>query len=202
MSGGATGFVVAGGLSRRMGRDKARLPWGSATLLAHACARLGRVCEAVRLLTGETARYQDAGWPTDLDALPGCGPLAGVLAGMERLDAGRAGLFLALDMPFVTSELLAFLLELGEGWDAVVPRTESGPEPLCALYRASCAAPARVRLTAGERHMTCFWPDVRVRHVGPEQLRAFGDPARLFANLNTPDDYARDASPAPSRAAR
>ncbi len=185
-----------------MGRDKALLPWGAVTLLEHACARLRAVCDDVRLLTGGEARYLDASWPVVLDAWPDAGPLAGVLAGVECLQVGQPGLFLAVDAPFVTHALLAFLLEAGEGWDAVVPLTETGPQPLCALYRAACAAPIRARLAAGERRMTCFWPDVRVRRVGAEDLSRFGDPARLFANLNTPDDYARGARPTSTRAAR
>jgi hypothetical protein len=48
--------------------------------------------------------------------------------------------------------------------------------------------------------MTCFWPDVRVREVGPDELARFGDPEALFRNLNTAADYSaargRNAPPA------
>lgn len=192
-AGVTTGYVVAGGRSSRMGSDKARLPWGGTTLIEHACARLRGACGEVRLLTGATPRYAELGLPIDLDALLDAGPLAGVLAGLERLAPDEVGLFLALDLPHVPSGLLTFLVEACAGWDAVVPVTPRGPEPLCASYRASCAASMRARLQAGERRMTCFWPDVRVCQVGPEALISFGDPARLFTNLNTPEEYARDA---------
>jgi molybdopterin-guanine dinucleotide biosynthesis protein A len=187
------GFVVAGGRSRRMGRDKALLPWRSGTLLDHAVTRLRAACDEVVLLTGDATRYAELGLPVVHDAWPDAGPLGGLLAGLERLGPTRAGLFLAVDVPHAGVDLLSFLAEAGEGWDAAVPVLEAGPEPLCALYRGSCAPAVRARLAAGERRLTCFWPDVRVRRVGPEELRRFGPPEVVFANLNTPADLERGA---------
>ncbi len=178
-----------------MGRDKALLPWGDATLLDHAVARLRQVCDEVRLLTGGTARYLDRGLAIDLDARPDAGALGGLLAGLEVLGPARAGLFLAVDVPHASVDLLACLRDSGADADAVVPVPPAGPEPLCAFYRGTCADAVRARLDAGERRLTCFWPDVRVRPLGPEELARFGDPLRLFANLNTPDDWARDCEP-------
>ncbi len=77
--------------------------------------------------------------------------------------------------------------------DAVVPVTAGGPEPLCALYRPPCLPAVRARLAAGELRMTSFWPDVRVRTLEGAALAAFGDPRRLFHNVNVPADY-RDAA--------
>ena len=63
------GFVVAGGQSRRMGRDKALLPWNGGTLLDHAVTRLRAVCRDVRVLSGADRRYADRGLPVDVDAI-------------------------------------------------------------------------------------------------------------------------------------
>jgi molybdopterin-guanine dinucleotide biosynthesis protein A len=73
--------------------------------------------------------------------------------------------------------------------DAVVPVSPGGPEPLCALYRPRCRGAVRARLAAGDRRMTSFWPEVRVRTVEGQALAAFGDPQRLFHNVNSPEDY-------------
>jgi molybdopterin-guanine dinucleotide biosynthesis protein A len=185
----AIGFAVAGGRSLRMGRDKALLPWGSTTLLDHALSRLAQVCGEVRILSGAETRYADRGVPVDVDGVPDAGPLAGLLAGLQRLDA-EPGLLLAVDMPFASVPLLRGLLERAEGFDAVVPVTADGAHPLCAVYRRSCLEAVRSRLASGERRMTCFWPDVRVLEVRETELGAFGDPARLLQNVNTEDDYA------------
>ena len=187
--GAALGFAVAGGQSERMGRDKALLPWRDTTLLDHALRRLREVCGDARILCGPQDRYREHG-ETLVDAVEGAGPLSGVCAALGRLPAGALGLFLAVDLPHVTPALLSRLVLLAPGFDAVVPMTGRGPEPLCAVYGQGCLGPILRRLDEGERKMTCFWPDVRVRVVGETELAEFGEPARLFRNINTPADLA------------
>jgi len=182
------GFVVAGGLSTRMGRDKALLPWQGSTLLDHAIARLAAVCGDVRILCGPRRRYEDRGRPLVLDAIPDGGPLAGIAAGLDSA-GDSAGLYLGVDLPFVSVALLLALAALDADADAVVPVTTEGPEPLCAVYRPGCRGAVRARLAAGDRRMTSFWPDVRVRTLEGNALAAFGDPRRIFHNVNAPADY-------------
>ena len=181
------GFVVAGGESQRMGRDKALLPWGGKDLLDHALARLRAVAGDVRILCGAERRYLERGLPVEPDVTSGAGPLGGILTGLAAAP-GRPGLFLAVDLPQVPVALLAHLVERAEGWDAVVPVSPRGPEPLCAVYGPGCREPIRRRVAAGDFKMTAFWPEVRVLHLDPDELASFGDPAFLFRNLNTPGD--------------
>jgi molybdopterin-guanine dinucleotide biosynthesis protein A len=183
------GFVVAGGESRRMGRDKAVLPWGGQTLLEHAIERLHRVTDDVRVLCGPMARYESYGVPVVPDAVADQGALGGVLSGLLALDR-PLGLFLAVDLPAVPPALLDALVARAPGFDAVVPVWRDGPEPLCAVYSVACLEPIRRRLAAGEAKMTSFWPDARVLEWGPAEIGRFGEPAELFANLNRPEDYA------------
>jgi molybdopterin-guanine dinucleotide biosynthesis protein A len=173
-----------------MGRDKALLPWGSSTLLDHALDRLGQVVSDVRILAGAQPRYGDRGRPVLTDAVSGAGALGGIYTGLLDLHRGR-GLFLGVDLPFVPPSLLARLLELASNHDAVVPLSPSGFEPLCAVYAPACREPIRLCLEAGRLKMTAFWPQVRVREVGPSELGAFGDPGLMFRNLNSPEDYER-----------
>ena len=184
------GFAVAGGRSRRMGQDKALLPWGDSDLLGHALARLSGVVDEVGILPGTEHRYPDRGVVEHLDTAPDQGPLAGLLAALEGA-SGRAVLLLGVDLPLVPSRLVERLVALNGSADAVVPVSPRGPEPLCALYGATCLEPVRRRVAAGDLTMTAFWPDVRVREVGPEELAVFGDPGELFLNVNAPEDYDR-----------
>jgi molybdopterin-guanine dinucleotide biosynthesis protein A len=186
---GPVGFVVAGGASRRMGRDKALLPWEGATLLDHALARLRQVCGEVKILCGPQARYAERGVALVVDEVPDAGALGGVLSGLRTLESNVVGVFLAVDLPSVPVPLLEHLVQLGPGFDAVVPISPRGPEPLCAVYRESCLAAVERRIAAGQPKMTSFWPDVRVREVPTAELAAFGDPATLFRNVNSPADY-------------
>src|SRR5438128_3541914 len=174
--GEVTGFAVAGGRSQRMGSDKALLPWAGTTLLAHTLARLRAVCAEVGILSGAQIRYGDQGVPVHADVVREAGPLGGVHAGLLNLRA-PLGLFLAVDTPLIPPALLGALVAAAAGFDAVVPVVGGWPEPLCAVYRGTCLEPVQRRLEAGERKMTCFWPDVRVRTMAEDQLAIFGDPA-------------------------
>jgi molybdenum cofactor guanylyltransferase len=185
------GFAVAGGHSRRMGgRDKALLPWGESTLLDHTLDRLRAVCTEVRILSGSTPRYLDRGVTVVLDHVREIGPLGGIEAALASPGA-TAGLFLAVDMPFVTVDVLGRLVELADEADAVVPVLAGGAQPLCAVYKASCLPAIRACLKAADYRMTGFWPQVQVRQVGDEELAPLGSPAALFDNVNTPGDYDR-----------
>jgi molybdopterin-guanine dinucleotide biosynthesis protein A len=184
----AVGFVVAGGRSVRMGQDKALLPWAGGTLLDHAIGLLRDVTPDVRILCGADERYHDRRVPLVVDGTADAGPLAGLDAALQAAE-GRRILVLGVDLPFVTSPLLEFLGRSLADWDAVVPVVGSRPQPLCAAYGPPCAGPVRARLAAGERRMTTFWPDVRVREVPESELDAFGAPGTLFRNLNTPEDF-------------
>ena len=200
MSEGVVGLALAGGESRRMGRDKALLPWAGGDLLAHTLARLRAVVSEVRIVSGPDARHGERGVPVDTDA--GTGALAGVLAGLGAA-RGRAGLVLAVDLPLVPNTLLARLLDRADGVDAVVPISPRGAEPLCALYGPACLEPIRRRTELGDLRMTSFWPDVRVRLLEPGELADLGNLELLFLNVNTPPDFERArAASTPTRMLR
>jgi molybdenum cofactor guanylyltransferase len=172
-----------------MGRDKALLPWRESTLLDHAVARLGNVCAEVRILCGPEPRYLDRGLPVATDVVSDAGPLGGIHAGLSVV-SGNPALFLAVDLPLVSEALLKALMAAFEGYDAVVPHHAGGYEPLCAVYGPGSLEPIRSRLEAGERKVTSFWSDVRVRVFEEREIVPFGDPATLFRNVNAPPDYA------------
>jgi molybdopterin-guanine dinucleotide biosynthesis protein A len=179
-----------------MGRDKALLPWGEGTLLDHAVARLSAVCPDTRVLCGAAPRYEGHGAPVVPDRVPGAGPLGGLQAALTVLAGtpGGCALLLGVDMPFVTEDVLRALLAWSEGHDAAVPVLEDGPQPLCAVYGVSCGPAVEERLLRGDLRMTGFWDAVRVRRVTSAELRALGNPAHLFQNLNHPAEY-EDARP-------
>jgi molybdopterin-guanine dinucleotide biosynthesis protein A len=185
------GFAVAGGRSRRMGRDKALLPWGDTDLLGHTLARLREVTPDVRILCGPELRYADRGVPVDVDLIDDAGAIGGVLTGLGAA-AGRVGLFLAVDLPLVPVALLRRLVELADGYDAAVPVSSAGPEPLCAVYGPGCLEPIRRRVGAGEFKMTAFWPDVRVRAVAEPEW-GIADAPDPFRNVNDFPTYVDSA---------
>jgi molybdenum cofactor guanylyltransferase len=170
-----------------MGRDKALLPWEDTDLLGHALARLRAVTDDVRILCGPQLRYEGRGAPVVVDQIADAGPIAGILAGLESA-GGRAGLFLAVDMPQVPVPLLSHLTSVAEGYDAVVPASPRGPEPLCAVYAPSCLEALRLRVAGRDLRMKTFWAGLRARVVSLDEVRSFGDPEAVLWNVNDPSD--------------
>ena len=130
-------FVLAGGESSRMGRDKALLvlPTGE-TLLDRALRLAKSVSEMVRVVA-PNARYSEiAGAPVVEDIYPACGPLAGIHAALSA-SATELNLVLGVDCPLVTPELLRFLVRVAAGTDklATVPRVQGHLHNVCAVYR-------------------------------------------------------------------
>lgn len=96
-------------------------------------------------------------------------------------------------MPYVSAPLLHSLQTVADGSvpeaDIVVPKTERGYHPLCAVYTPACLEPAARRLAGGRLELTGLFDDVRVLVVTGESLTMFGDPARPLANVNTSIEY-------------
>jgi molybdopterin-guanine dinucleotide biosynthesis protein A len=170
-----------------MGTDKAFLEFRGQTLLERALATARGVCDEV-VIVGDAARFAGYG-PVVEDVYPGCGPLGGIHAALLSSPA-ESNVMLAVDMPFVSPELLAFVLSAASDSDAsiVVPRASRGFQPLCAVYRREFAPVAEDALRAGKYKIDALFSAVRVRVIEEEELTRSGFAERLFANVNTPED--------------
>ena len=184
--------VMAGGQSRRMGRDKSLLRIEGQPLIERVLDRLAQVSGDLLVVTNEPDKYDWLAGRVRFvpDVIgPGRGPLAGIAA---ALTAARepAVLVVATDMPFLCVPLLCHLARLAEEADVVVPVIEPGrPETLHAVYGRACLGPIERRLVAGRYKITGFFPDVRVREVGVVELRRFDPDLRSFVNVNTPEEW-------------
>jgi molybdenum cofactor guanylyltransferase len=186
------GFLLAGGKSSRMGSDKAFLDFGGQTLLDRALTVMGAVCDRVAIV-GDPARFAKCESPkcesVVADIFPGCGPLGGIHAALVHSSA-PLNLMLAVDMPFVSAELLAFLFAAAENTDATVtvPRTSHGLQPLCAVYRRDFCTIAEQALRAGKYKIDAAFVDVTVRLIEESELAVAGFSEQTFFNVNTPQD--------------
>jgi molybdenum cofactor guanylyltransferase len=178
--------ILTGGRAARFGgRDKSALLVDGRTILDRQLDALSTMTDDV-LIVGDVTR---TGVRQLHDIVPGCGPLGGLHAALTSA-RGDALVLLACDMPFVSAHVIAHLLSLAGEADIVVPRSERGYHPLCAVYSRACLEPVAARLADGHLKMLDLLAAVRVREVPAEELRRFGDPDRLLANVNTPADYA------------
>ncbi|HTS78037.1 MAG TPA: molybdenum cofactor guanylyltransferase [Bryobacteraceae bacterium] len=174
------GFLLVGGRSTRMGRDKARLPLGGRTLAEHIAERIRQAAGSV-MLVGTREDEPLAGFP---DLMPGNGPLGGVFTALHRSSA-EWNLIVACDMPEVTRELFEHLFRAAESSaaDCVVPGRPGGAlEPLCAIYHRRVAAAAHAAINRKSLKMHDFVSGLKM------SVEYFEDPSP-FANINTPEQW-------------
>ena len=185
------GFVLTGGNSSRMGRDKATLPWGESTLVEHiaGCVRTATLntsrgnstsCGTVTLI-GAPERYADLGLRAVADRYENCGPLGGICTALEITSADW-NLIVACDMPGVTTDFLAGLLAAAETAEAdcLIPEID-GLHPLCAVYHRRAAPIAKRQILDKSLKMHDF-----VAHL---RTVAFPSAAAFMENMNTPQDW-------------
>jgi molybdopterin-guanine dinucleotide biosynthesis protein A len=138
-------------------------------------------------------------WRTGLACVPDVRRGAGSLGGIYTAIASGMGPVLCAgwDMPFLPQALLETLAEESEGFDAFLPDTgvavhrSWGLEPLCAVYSPACLAPIERALADGRFQAISFHDSVRVGTLSLDRVRAFGDPAVIFFNVNRPEDLDR-----------
>ena len=191
------GFILAGGASSRMGRDKGLLDFGGVPLIVHT-ARLLQPLVAEVTIVGSPARYTKFG----LRAIPdkgqahrgaestGRGPLAGIATALSATFLPW-NLIVACDLPYLSAEWLDWLLSraLRSRSQAVVPQTETGIEPLAAVYRRECGAPIARALAHGVRKVSDAIEKVEVEFVYPREWRHSDSGGLVLRNMNAPEDY-------------
>ena len=193
MTAPCTGVILAGGQASRYGGRPKGLE------RVHGERVIDRVANALRATTDSLLLIAndpraDAWLPgvrVAGDVRPGIGSLGGIHAALVH--AATAVIVVAWDMPFVPEELLAELRVRGEDADVVAPESSGsrrGLEPLCAFYSPACIAPIERSLDVDDRRVIGFFDQVRVERILAEEVKRFGDPERLFMNVNTPDELA------------
>jgi len=185
---GVAAFILAGGKSARMGRDKALLPWQGQTLLEWALVATQAVASATSIV-GAKAKFEPYGSVVE-DIFPERGPLGGIHAALSTTDR-ELNLVLAVDLPFITPALLTYLIQRAEDTHcmATVPRLNAGWEPLCAVYRREFTKVAENALTGGQNaiHPLFDGPEAQtgVRAIDEKELAGVGFSAQMFRNINT-----------------
>jgi molybdenum cofactor guanylyltransferase len=183
-----TAFVLAGGKSTRMGRDKAFLQFEGRTLLERALG-LARSITSRVIIAGGREKFGAFGLVVE-DHFSDCGPLAGIHAAL-RSSQTELNLVLGVDMPFVTGDLLRHLVsDAGKEPEAmaIVPRAERRLQTLCAVYRRGFADGAEKALLAGNNRIELVCNSVATRVIEEEELQRAGFSSAIFGNLNTPSD--------------
>jgi molybdopterin-guanine dinucleotide biosynthesis protein A len=184
--------IQAGGESRRMGQDKALLPFQGRTLIERVLDRASHLADELLVTTNKPENYAFLGLRLVADVIPGRGALGGLYTALSAATQPLVAV-VACDMPFVSPELLAFErdLLLKEGYDAAIPRTSGGTEPFHAVYRREgCLPHVEAVIQADKWRVDAWYAKANVRLLSPEETRPYDPRGLAFWNVNTPEELA------------
>jgi molybdopterin-guanine dinucleotide biosynthesis protein A len=182
-----TAIILAGGDSKRMGRDKA-------SLLLDGKSLLQRVIESVQPLFAQTLLSvrqprADLSLPQICDTQLGGGPVVGLVSVLERVETPWV-FVVACDMPFVAPALIRHLANCRATHQAVVPIVQGYGQPLAAFYAHSALPLLQASLASGEKSLTRALKLLDVCYVAADELVQFDPQLRSFFDLDTPQDAA------------
>jgi len=180
-----TAVILAGGKSARFGHDKALLEIGGQTLLQRTVSTMRLVTADVIVLGPPERAQQAAGVEVLQDAMPGIGPLGGILTALQARPGG-AIFAVAVDMPFLSAPLLSLLIEAAADVDIVLPVVDGRGQQLHAVYGPGCLPFVRAQIAAGDYKIDRFFGKVRVKRIHEAVLRTIDPHLDAFRNVNTP----------------
>jgi molybdenum cofactor guanylyltransferase len=185
---GVSVFVLTGGRSSRMGRDKALLPLGRQNLLQHMLDTASAVVPGP-VIVGGREKYAQYGEVVE-DVIPGCGPLSGIHAALSATPSDL-NLILSVDMPLMTTDFLRWLLQVASAGNelAIVPEADGRSQPLCAVYRPAACGVIEHSLKTGVYKVDRLFAVLATRIVPASEWLAAGFSPDIFRNVNTPEDY-------------
>jgi molybdopterin-guanine dinucleotide biosynthesis protein A len=181
-----TGIILAGGKSQRMGVDKALLTLDGEALLVRIARTMRSLFEQVYIISANN-RYRFLHLPMFDDFFRGCGPLAGIHSGLLHSKTRRS-FIAACDTPFVSLDLIEYIVEFESQADVKVPATNGILHPLCGLYSRRCIPRLEWSLRSGLRRVQDVLErlDVDVVPIGP-WLPFYRED--LLLNINEPSEY-------------
>lgn len=186
--------IIAGGRATRFGgRDKSRLSINGQSIISRQVAVLQPLTDDLFLVASQHERFADLPWRVYPDLLPGTGVLGAILTALEATSADRV-LTVACDLPFLHEGVMARLLQLAQDADGAWVRTPAGVEPLIACYRRHTAPQIRQQIERGRLRVTDLELNLRFATIDLDELQTFGEPSRLLANINSPEDLSTIAS--------
>lgn len=183
-----TGAILAGGLSKRMGQNKALLPFNGIRLIQSISDLLKKLFREVVIVTNSPEVYNFLPLRKIKDIFPGFGALAGIHSALYHSTAPYV-FVVACDMPFLQKGLISYINSVRADYDIVVPVSSFGLEPLHALYSTTTFEIIDKALTKGQKQVISVFDCFRVKRLFPDKIAQFDPEFRAFWNLNTPDDY-------------
>ncbi len=183
--------IQAGGLSRRMGRDKGLVLLNGTPLVEHVINRLEGLANEIIITTNKPKSYQYLNHALASDKNPGAGALTGLHTALKAAH-GKHVFVIACDMPLVNRKLVEYIISCSEMADVVIPYFADRYQPLHALYhRENCLPPISQSLAEKQKRMIAFHSLVSIHKISTSQIKSFDPEGQSFENVNTPEELAR-----------
>jgi molybdenum cofactor guanylyltransferase len=188
MTSPAAAGILAGGLSSRMGSDKAFLDFRGEPLVARQARLLAPLASEVVVAGGDAVRLSALGLRAVPDLLPERCTLTGIHALLRGTTAPHV-FAVACDMPFLNADLIRELLARRGAADVVIPRSDRGLEPLHAVYSRACLPAIEASAKSGLWKATAFHAGLRVDVVAVRDADWLLEGRSPFLNANTPEEW-------------
>jgi len=185
--------IQAGGASSRMGEDKALKPFLGRPLIQRVVDRLQLIADELIVTANRPEEYSFLDIPLFPDLKPGRGALGGLYTAIASAAHAYVAV-VACDMPFASPGLIQAAVKImgGEQANVVIARSEEGYEPLHAVYqRETCLPAIEAAIDADQWKVIAWFPQVRVRILTLDEIRAADPDGLAFWNVNTPEEFAR-----------
>lgn len=183
--------IQAGGASRRMGQDKALLPFLGQPLIERVWQRIAHLGDEALVTTNRPGDYRFLDLRLIPDLVPGRGALGGLYTALAGAHQELVAV-VACDLPFASPAVLSAARDLLKDpqLDAVVPHLEGGAEPFHAVYRRRTCLPAvHASLVSGRWRADAWWPKVNLRWLEMEEIASLDPDGLAFRNVNTPEAF-------------
>ncbi len=180
-------YILAGGESRRFGTDKALYPLKGSPLIQHVIERLEPLFDSLTIVSSRKEGLLFSGLEIIPDRIEGIGPLGGIHAAMTHCKSDRF-FIVACDLPGLNRDFVRYMIDIDGDYDIILPLVENRWEPLHAIYRKECRGSVEELISRGRRRVFDFFDSCRLREIGEEEIRFFGDPSHIFRNINYRED--------------
>lgn len=184
----ATGIILAGGKSSRMNfNNKAFLYIKGKRIIEIILEKFSSFFAETIIISNEPLLYEYLRVPVYKDIYPGLGPMSGIHAGLTYAKSG-AVFALACDMPFINMQMVDYMLEKLDGYDAVVPRIDNFLHMTAAVYNKSCLPKLSYNLQNKKLKMALLFEELNALAIEEEEIARFGNKAEMFHNINSEED--------------
>jgi molybdopterin-guanine dinucleotide biosynthesis protein A len=183
-----TGIILAGGKSLRMGTEKGLQELCGKPLIQYAIQAFSGLCDTI-IISSSSKAYQSLGYKVVADLFPGIGPMGGIYSALKQSKTEK-NLVLSCDLPFVSKELMSFILNNSDGCQVAVPwQGYQHYEPLCGFYNLSVQDQINAFIQKGNYKLPDLFEEININRLTiGSQLDFYQE--NLFLNVNSKHDLA------------